>query len=92
MKGDVRLAGHRLTIKGVGVFFGRPQKDQWRFVRHGKVRDPQQLGVVVLKAGKIKAFAHGDPEEKHGIPLDHLRNIRKILTKAGRIKRHLVSA
>lgn len=85
-----RLSGHRLTIEGVGVFFGKPGENIWRFERHGRVEDPYQVGVITLQKGEIKVFAHGDTEEKHPIPLDHLRNIGQVLTKNGRIKQHLV--
>ena len=84
---DARLVGHRLSIVGVGVFFGKPSRGEWRFTRHGRVVDPDQLGVIRLRAGEVELFRHGDFDLKNPVHIPHLRNIRDFLTKAGKLRR-----
>ena len=87
-----KLVGHRLQIEGVGTFFGQPRKEEWKFTRHGKVVHPDQLGTIQLKVGKVSLYTHGDFSLQHPIPIRHLRDLKKVLNKDGKIKKHLISA
>jgi hypothetical protein len=87
-----KLVGHRLQIQGVGTFFGQPTKGEWKFTRHGKVANKDQLGTIQLKEGKVSLYTHGDFSLQHPVPIRHLRDIRKVLNKDGKIKKHLITA